>query len=152
IVDLFMDTGLGRESFSIIGQGKIDEILSSKAEDRRAVFEEAAGVLKYKKRKRKAEFKLMETNDNLDRVKDIIHEIKQQMDPLKEQADKAEKYQTYEARLQKVDIALLVTEIDFLHKEWQTKTKQLEESQLTEVNIRTNIQQKEAMLTKHRQE
>src|SRR5699024_10039651 len=79
IVDLFMDTGLGRESFSIIGQGRSDEILSSKAEERRAVFEEAAGVLKYKKRKNKAEFKLLETTDNLDRVEDIIHEIKQQI-------------------------------------------------------------------------
>src|SRR5699024_1411642 len=78
IVDLFIDTGLGRESFSIIGQGKIDEILSSKAEERRAVFEEAAGVLKYKQRKIKAEYKLVETSDNLDRVEDIIHEIKQQ--------------------------------------------------------------------------
>src|SRR5699024_4402310 len=75
IVDIFMDTGLGRESFSIIGQGKIEEILSSKAEERRAIFEEAAGVLKYKQRKNKAQFKLDETAHNLERVEDIIYEI-----------------------------------------------------------------------------
>src|SRR5699024_11674101 len=86
IVDLFMDTGLGRESFSIIGQGKIDEILSSKAEERRAVFEEAAGVLKYKQRKIKAEYKLAETTENLARDEDIIHEIEQQIEPPKQQA------------------------------------------------------------------
>src|SRR5699024_3703109 len=86
IVDLFMDTGLGRESFSIIGQGRIDEILSSKAEERRAIFEEAAGVLKYKQRKNQAQFKLTATEGNLDRVEDIIHEKKQQIEPLKEQA------------------------------------------------------------------
>src|SRR5690625_1075694 len=92
IIDLFMDTGLGRESFSIIGQGKMDEILSSKAEERRAVFEEAAGVLKYKQRKMKAEFKLVETADNLDRVEDIIHEINQQLGPVSKQAEVAKQY------------------------------------------------------------
>src|SRR5690625_3856652 len=92
IVDLFTDTGLGRESFSIIGQGKIDEILSSKAEERRTIFEEAAGVLKYKQRKNKAVYKLDETQDNLDRVEDIIHEIDQQLEPLQQQAEIAKKY------------------------------------------------------------
>src|SRR5699024_12459845 len=89
IIDLFMDSGLGKESFTIIGQGKVEEILSSKAEERRAVFEEAAGVLKYKQRKREAEFNLIETEDNLDRVEDIIHEIEQQIEPLEKQAENA---------------------------------------------------------------
>lgn len=73
IVDLFLDSGLGKEAFSIIGQGRVEEILSSKSEERRSIFEEAAGVLKYKKRKQNAEKKLIDTADNLSRVEDIIH-------------------------------------------------------------------------------
>ena len=130
IVDLFMDTGLGRESFSIIGQGKIDEILSSKADERRAVFEEAAGVLKYKQRKKKAEFKLMETADNLDRVKDIIYEIEQQVQPLKQQSKTAQKFKVLHKELKETEISLLVTEIESLHTEWQTALKELEDKNL----------------------
>src|SRR5699024_7935708 len=92
IVDLFMDSGLGRESFSIIGQGQVEEILSSKADERRTIFEEAAGVLKYKQRKKEAESKLEETEANLNRVDDIIHEIEQQIHPLKKQAETAQQY------------------------------------------------------------
>src|SRR5690625_1394176 len=114
IVDLFMDTGLGRESFSIIGQGKIDEILSSKAEERRVIFEEAAGVLKYKHRKNEAQFKLTETEDNLVRVEDIIHEIKQQIEPLKKQAEIAKMYKEKKKDLKNVEVSLLVTEIEQL--------------------------------------
>src|SRR5690625_1477639 len=79
IVDLFLDSGLGKEAFSIIGQGRVEEILSSKSEERRSIFEEAAGVLKYKKRKQSAEKKLADTEDNLNRVEDIIHEIEGQL-------------------------------------------------------------------------
>ena len=75
IVDLFMDSGLGKDGFSIISQGRVDEILNSKPEERRAIFEEAAGVLKYKKRKIKAEANLEETEENLNRVRDILHEL-----------------------------------------------------------------------------
>src|SRR5690625_611989 len=89
IVDLFMDSGLGREAFSIIGQGKIEEILSSKAEERRTIFDEAAGVLKYKKRKQKAEYKLAETQENLNRVEENIYEIEGKHKPLKEQTSRA---------------------------------------------------------------
>src|SRR5690606_20795537 len=80
IVDLFMDSGLGREAFSIISQGRVEEILNSKAEERRTIFEEAAGVLKYKNRKKKAEAKLIETEGNLYRVQDIIHELESQLE------------------------------------------------------------------------
>src|SRR5690554_2550142 len=86
IHDLLMDSGLGKEAFSIIGQGRVEEILNSKAEDRRTIFEEAAGVLKYKTRKKKAEMKLVETEANLNRVRDILHELKGQLEPLKRQA------------------------------------------------------------------
>src|SRR5690625_5118502 len=152
IVDLFMDTGLGRESFSIIGQGKIDEIISSKAEDRRAIFEEAAGVLKYKQRKNQAQFKLTETADNLDRVEDIINEIEQQMKPLKKQAAIAKQYKERKAQLKKVEISLLVTEIEQLQREWQELLTKIEKDKLIEVEKKTTIQQKEAELTKNRNE
>lgn len=92
IIDLFMDSGLGKEAFSIISQGKVEEILSSKAEERRSIFEEAAGVLKYKTRKKKAENKLFETQDNLNRVEDILHELAGQVEPLKVQASIAKDY------------------------------------------------------------
>ena len=81
IIDLFIDSGLGREAFSIISQGKVEEILNSKPEDRRTIFEEAAGVLKYKQRKKKAEVKLFETQENLNRVADIIYELEGQVEP-----------------------------------------------------------------------
>lgn len=152
IVDLFIDTGLGRDSFSIIGQGKIDEILSSKAEERRAIFEEAAGVLKYKLRKNKAVFKLSETEDNLDRVEDIIHEIKQQLEPLKEQAEIAKKYKKKKAELEKVEVALLVTEIEQLHEKWQTLLAEIEDMKLEEMEKSTSLQEREARVIKERQE
>ena len=151
IVDLFMDTGLGRESFSIIGQGKIDEILSSKAEERRAIFEEAAGVLKYKQRKNQAKFKLTETEDNLDRVEDIIYEIQQQIEPLKKQATIARKYQEKKSDLKEIEIALLVTEIEQLHSKWKHLLDEIEKEKLLSVEKQTSIQKREAMLTEERE-
>src|SRR5699024_6813168 len=124
IVDLFIDTGLGRDSLSIIGQGKIDEILSSKAEERRAIFEEAAGVLKYKQRKMEAQFKLSETEDNLSRVEDIVHEIETQLTPLKEQVEVAKKYEKKRTELEKLETSILVTEIEQLHGKGKELFKQ----------------------------
>ena len=121
IIDLFMDTGLGRDSFSIISQGKVEEILSSKPEERRSIFEEAAGVLKYKNRKKKAEFKLAETQENLNRVEDIIYEIEQQLTPLEQQAETAKKYLKLKEELKEEEISLLVAEISLLHEQWQNK-------------------------------
>ena len=83
---------MGKEAFSIISQGKVDEILNSKPEERRTIFEEAAGVLKYKNRKKKAEIKFSETSENLNRVNDIIHELEGQIEPLKIQASIATDY------------------------------------------------------------
>lgn len=119
IIDLFIDSGLGREAFSIISQGRVEEILSSKAEDRRVIFEEAAGVLKYKQRKKKAEYKLAETQENLNRVEDIVHEIEQQLTPLEKQAAKAKEYEQLHADLKEKEISLLVTEVEQMHTEWQ---------------------------------
>ncbi|MFB4167528.1 chromosome segregation protein SMC [Virgibacillus sp. JSM 102003] len=152
IVELFMDSGLGREAFSIISQGKVEEILSSKAEERRTIFEEAAGVLKYKQRKKKAEYKLAETQENLNRVEDIIYEIEQQIDPLEEQAATAKKYLDKKDELKQQEISLLVTEIEQLHEQWQSLLDELEKVKMNEINLKTSIQQKEAKLENERQE
>src|SRR5690625_1219009 len=146
-----MDTGLGRESFSIIGQVKIDEILSSKAEERRAVFEEAAGVLKYKQRKNKAEYKLLETADNLDRVEDIIHEINQQLGPLSKQAELAKQYNKRKLALKEVEVSLFITEINELHAQWRSLLPVIEQDQLEEIKEKTKLQEKEAAVEEERQ-
>ncbi|MGY3777537.1 chromosome segregation protein SMC [Isobaculum melis] len=119
IVELFMDSGLGRESFSIISQGKVESIFNSKPEERRSIFEEAAGVLKYKTRKKKAEQKLFETEDNLNRIQDIIYELEDQIEPLREQSTIAKDYLEQKEALTKVETALLVTEIEGLKEKWQ---------------------------------
>lgn len=106
ITELFMDSGLGKEAFSIISQGKVDEILNSKAEDRRAIFEETAGVLKYKQRKRKAEYKLIETDDNLSRVRDILHELEGRIEPLQMQASIARDYLDFSSELKEREVAV----------------------------------------------
>ncbi|GAB4072454.1 chromosome segregation protein SMC [Barrientosiimonas marina] len=152
IVDLFIDSGLGRESFSIISQGRVEEILSSKADERRAIFEEAAGVLKYKQRKKKAEYKLAETQENLYRVEDIIQEIDQQIGPLKEQAETARKYLDKQEQLKQQEISLLVTEIEQLHGEWQGLLDELKKEKDDELKQNTAIQTKEAELEQERQE
>ncbi|MTT32303.1 chromosome segregation protein SMC [Terrilactibacillus sp. BCM23-1] len=121
IVNLFMDSGLGREAYSVIGQGKIDEILNSKAEDRRRIFEEAAGVLKYKLRKQAAEKKLTESEDDLNRVEDILHELEDQIDPLEEQASIAKDYLEKKEDLKKIEVALLAHDIEDTHRKWEQK-------------------------------
>lgn len=111
IHELFMDTGLGREGYSIIGQGKIDEILSNKSEDRRRIFEEAAGITKYKYRKNEAEKKLEKTNDNLTRVNDIMSELSGQLEPLRIQSEKAKKYLNLRDELKVIDVNVSVASI-----------------------------------------
>jgi len=146
IVDLFMDSGMGREAFSIISQGKVEEILSSKAEDRRSVFEEAAGVLKYKIRKKKAEGKLAETQDNLNRVEDIIHELSTQVEPLERQASIAKDYLEKKDELEKVEAALIVYEIEELHEKWEALREQFKHNKDEEVKVSTHLQKNEADL------
>ena len=92
VLELFMDTGIGKDGYSIIGQGKIDEILSNKSEDRRHIFEEAAGIVKYRVRKEESEKKLEHTKLNLLRINDILAEIEGNIEPLKAQSEKAKKY------------------------------------------------------------
>ncbi|GMA61762.1 chromosome segregation protein SMC [Alicyclobacillus fastidiosus] len=115
IHELFMDTGLGREAYSIIGQGKIEEMLSTRSEDRRGPFEDAAGIVKFKHRRREAERKLEETKANLVRVEDILAELEEQVGPLEKEKDRAEQYRELADALEEADITLLVVEIDKLN-------------------------------------
>ncbi len=108
IHELFMDTGLGRDGYSIIGQGKIDNVLSTKSEDRRQLFEEAAGISKYKYRKIEAERKLVQTTDNLTRVADILNELEGQLGPLERQSEKARRYLLLRDEMRNLDITVSV--------------------------------------------
>ncbi|WP_373797135.1 chromosome segregation protein SMC, partial [Jeotgalibaca porci] len=129
ITDLLMDSGVGKDSFSMISQGKVEQIFQNKPEERRAIFEDAAGVAKYKNRKTSAERKLSETMDHLDRVQDILHEIENQMAPLEKQRDTAVSYQEKKKQLSDIEIALLAVEITGLNEQWQTAKKDIEESE-----------------------
>ncbi|WP_049503514.1 chromosome segregation protein SMC [Streptococcus oralis] len=111
IHDLFLDTGLGRDSFSIISQGKVEEIFNSKPEERRAIFEEAAGVLKYKTRRKETESKLQQTQDNLDRLEDIIYELDNQIKPLEKQAATARKFMELDGQRKAIYLDVLVAQI-----------------------------------------
>lgn len=111
ISDLFMDSGLGRESFSIISQGQVEAVFNSKPEDRRGIFEEAAGVYKYKVRKQDAERKLDQTQENLDRVQDILYELEAQLEPLKKQSDIAQSYLNQKEQLTDLDVSVTVVKI-----------------------------------------
>jgi len=111
IHDLFLDTGLGRDSFSIISQGKVEEIFNSKPEERRAIFEEAAGVLKYKTRRKETESKLQQTQDNLDRLEDIIYELDNQIKPLEKQAATARKFMDLDGQRKGIYLDVLVAQI-----------------------------------------
>lgn len=141
ISELFMDTGVGKEAYSIIGQGKIDEILSSKAEDRRGIFEEAAGIVRYKSRKKEAKKKLEDTEHNLIRIYDLISELEIQVEPLKEQSKKARLYKEHINEMKDINIKIYVHDIENIYKIWQqaeTLKKELAEQQLifsSEVNL-----------------
>ncbi len=125
ITDLFMDSGLGKEAFSIISQGRVDEILNSRPEDRRTIFEETAGVLKYKQRKKKAEYKLIETDDNLNRVLDILHELDDRMEPLRIQASLASDYLTMTTELKDIEIAVIAYDLRHALQESESLHNQL---------------------------
>ena len=116
ILELFMDTGIGKDGYSIIGQGKIDEILSNKSEDRRHIFEEAAGIVKYRSRKEDSEKKLERSKLNLLRINDILSEIENNMEPLKIQSEKAKKFLSLREELKGIEVGLFLYNID-LYKE-----------------------------------
>ncbi|MCA0988045.1 chromosome segregation protein SMC [Guptibacillus algicola] len=152
IIELFMDSGLGKESFSIIGQGRIEEILSSKSEERRKIFEEAAGVLKYKTRKHKAEARLKETADNLYRVEDILYELEDQVEPLRIQASIAKDYLEKREELEKIETALTVHEIEEFHAAWKKKSAELDDLKQKEHEVSEAVQVKKQELEEAKQE
>lgn len=147
IHDLFLDTGLGRDSFSIISQGKVEEIFNSKPEERRAIFEEAAGVLKYKNRRKETESKLQQTQDNLDRLEDIIYELDNQIKPLAKQAENARKFLDLDGQRKTIYLDVLVSQI----KENKTELE-LTEEELTQVQeLLTSYYQKREELEEENQ-
>ena len=117
VLELFMDTGIGKDGYSIIGQGKIDEILSNKSEDRRHIFEEAAGIVKFRTRKEESEKKLEHTKLNLLRINDILSEIEGNLEPLQMQSDKAKKYLNLREELKSIEIGLFVYNIEKYKKD-----------------------------------
>ncbi|AWZ43966.1 chromosome segregation protein SMC [Latilactobacillus sakei] len=152
IVNLFMDSGLGRESFSIISQGRVEAIFNSKPEDRRNIIEEAAGVLKYKQQKKKAQSELDQTDENLSRIADIVYELKGQVEPLKEQSSIAQDYLEQKAQFNALHQQLLVVEIDQLaadQTQYQAQSKTLAKA-LGE--IESEIQETNTALADNQQE
>ena len=116
INELFMDTGVGREGYSIIGQGRIDEILSTKSEDRRKLFEEAAGIAKYRSRRLEAMGKLAKEQENLVRIEDIIAEIETKVEPLREQSEGAKKFLILREELKKCEISIFIAKTEAIDK------------------------------------
>lgn len=139
IVNLFLDSGVGKESFNIISQGEVSKIISESTDDRRVVFEEAAGILKYKKRKEEALRKLDKTNDALDRVEDIIKELEVQVEPLKEQSEKAREYKTLKEELENLEIALIAYDIYNLSTNEEILKKEKEELDKEIIDLESTI-------------
>ncbi|MFC4775425.1 chromosome segregation protein SMC [Paenibacillus sp. GCM10023252] len=150
ITELFMDTGIGKEAYSIIGQGRIEEILSTRSEDRRGIFEEASGIVKYKSRKREAQKKLDDTESNLLRIHDLVSELEDQVGPLKEQSAKAIHFKQLKEQLKNQEISMYVHNIENVHRTWSesnVKLKQLQEQQL---QLSTVVSKHDAHLEKDR--
>ncbi len=145
--DLFLDTGLGRDSFSIISQGKVEEIFNSKPEERRAIFEEAAGVLKYKTRRKETEIKLQQTQDNLDRLEDIIYELDNQIKPLAKQAENARKFLDLDGQRKAIYLDVLVAQI----KENKAELELTEEELVQVQELLTSYYQKREELEEENQ-
>lgn len=148
IEELFMDTGLGREDYSIVSQGKIDSIINSRPEKLRELFEEAAGIVKYKTRKQEAENKLNRTREDLQRVKDLVWELEKQVNPVKKSAEKAAKYRRLRGELE-------VLEVNLLLDNWESNNKQLEEIRKNEeffynkiIELEKEISQRDKILEK----
>ena len=149
VLELFMDTGIGKDGYSIIGQGKIDEILSNKSEDRRHIFEEAAGIVKFRTRKAESEKKLEHTKLNLLRINDILAEIEANIEPLKLQSEKAKKYLSLREELKSIEIGLFLyniekykTSLEEIVKDEEIYTSQCDEEQQ---NLEKIKQLKEAL-------
>ncbi len=152
IVELFMDTGIGKEAYSIIGQGRIEEILSTRSEDRRAIFEEASGIVKYKSRKKESVKKLEETEHNLLRIHDLVTELEDQVEPLREQSEKAEMYKVLRETLQTKEVSLYVHQIEQLHAAWKEAGEKLEALNRQELELSTVVSAHDAQMEGQRLE
>lgn len=140
IQELFMDTGVGREGYSIIGQGRIDEILSAKGDERRRIFEEAAGIVKYKTRRNEATSKLEKEQQNLLRVDDIIGELKVQLEPLEKQSEKAKCYLAFKEELKQAEVVAFCKDLDSMEQEM---VKLIENKALAEEQLQNHLSQEE---------
>lgn len=152
INDLVMDTGLGKDSLSIITQGNISSFADAKPEDRRSLFEEAAGVAKYKKRKKVSLSKLEQTKENLDRLQDILDELERQIGPLEKQAKKAEKYISLREKLSKIEISVLVEDIDQYNGKINQINKELFDIQAMHTSENAELLKQETRLESIRKE
>lgn len=150
ITELFMDTGIGREAYSIIGQGRIEEILSTRSEDRRGIFEEASGIVKYKSRKKEAQKKLEDTENNLLRIHDLVSELNGQIEPLRDQAAKAEMYKTLKEELKSKEIALYVHQIEGVHASWTQTSERLSALREEQTGLSTFVSKHDALLEEER--
>src|SRR5690606_13924207 len=151
ITELFMDTGVGREAYSIIGQGQVEQILSTRAEDRRGIFEEASGIVKYKSRKKEAQKKLEDTGGNLLRIHDLVSELEGQITPLKDQSEKAETYKTLKEGLKNKEIALYVHQIEGVHTSWTQTNEKLAIYREEQNSLSVFVSKHDAILEDERQ-
>ncbi|MBD2870770.1 chromosome segregation protein SMC [Paenibacillus arenilitoris] len=152
ITELFMDTGIGKEAYSIIGQGRIEEILSTRSEDRRGIFEEASGIVKYKSRKREAQRKLEETEQNLLRIHDLVSELDDQVGPLRKQSEKAIQFKALKEQLKTKEISMYVHNIEQIHANWSEANGKLERLQQEQLQLSTVVSKHDAHLEKDRQQ
>lgn len=152
IYDLFLDSGMGKYAFNIISQGEVSKIISDSPYERRTIFEEAAGVLKYKRRKEEALKKLEKTNENLTRVKDIIKELEEQIEPLKIQSEQASKYLKIKENLEQMEIALIANDLEKLNVLYHEQTKQIEDLTNEIIEKTTNITNDDIELENKKQE
>ncbi|WP_284638990.1 chromosome segregation protein SMC [Paenibacillus silviterrae] len=152
ITELFMDTGIGKEAYSIIGQGRIEEILSTKSEDRRGIFEEASGIVKYKSRKKETEKKLQETEQNLLRIHDLVSELEDQIEPLREQSEKAIRYKELKEQLKSSEIAMYVYQIEQIYASWTEINAKLDRLRREELELSGFVSTHDAQLEQHRWE
>ena len=154
VSELFYDTGIGKEGYSIIGQGQIDRILSGKPEERRELFDEAAGIVKYKKRKNTAQKKLEDERDNLTRVNDILSELERQVGPLERQSEKAKTYLKKKEELKHYDVNMFLLETDRIESEqketeekFQIADSELEETKESFFNVKRDYEEMEHAIT-----
>ena len=150
LTNLLLDSGIAKESFNIISQGKIENIISSKPNERRIIFEEAAGVLKYKRRKEEAIKKLDKTHDNKNRINDILKELEDRLNPLKEAKDKALEYQKVKDQLENLEISLITEDITNINFEYQNSKDKIDALNEEVIKLMTSGNQNEVKIEKYK--